>query len=971
MPIYTCQYCQHVFSLKTDLERHLKKKNACIPIAQLQQQQQINREQEQDKNGNVQEISNIFKTCLDILRNDEGHLVGDEALPELSRMIIYKQMEKLIDNGTIDLTQMKNHAAVVAKWGTKYDENISFSKFSRLLAYINENHDNILNLKKIMNEFLWKTIGSNHPKLKCVFPEEGKFAIKTPQTFKELMISLSKVDFNKYNFDILGEAYERLFVDAIFGAGGNKKSELGQYFTPRQVIQFMINEVELKIKENGEIESFADFSCGTGGILITAINNYRKFIQQGVITEEELKEQFKKKLFGIEIKDKLFNLCAANILLHTGEVLENIILGDSIRKYWNIKVDKIVMNPPFSVKIDYDSLFIQRNDNNNLHLNINEIMPIRVGGKNSESLFLQVMIHCLNIGGKCATVMLDGQKMDNSNAGNREVREYLMKSCNLESVIYCQGGTFTSTASKTCILIFTKKKERVDVVTITGTGIKRSYEFTKTHATKTVKFYDYRPEIEGCKFLLDEVPISKIAAKNYSLRLQDYDEEEEQEEIEDVKWMKLEKICDIKIGGTPSRSNTSFWENGIYPWVSIRDMNTKVITETKEKITQKGVKNSSVKLIPKDTILFSFKLSIGKISISGCDLFTNEAIAALIINSEFILRDYLYFYLLIQNEFKGQKGCIGNGSLNKESLGNIQIPIPSIAIQQNFIDYCENMNTNNQQIKQTIELLKKNNDNLLNMCSMRFTIGKQYNMKKLVTVLDDINTSKVIPTGERKDGIYDYYSCSRTKMTSDEHHYEGNYLIQGSRGSTITESLFISNGKFAVGTSVFISKTKNDGVMLKYVYYFLKNNEKLYKISGASIPMISKTTFYDIQIPIRSLYDQKNIVDFCELQQERISQNDKLIEELQKTIDQSSENAKQFLELLIQNSVVPEIKEETIEVSQESFDQNDEQIPSLFSQILEESTKTKKSNKKESTKNGNESTIILPKKKEVVKKIRQ
>ena len=49
--------------------------------------------------------------------------------------------------------------------------------------------------------------------------------------------------------------------------------------------------------------------------------------------------------------------------------------------------------------------------------------------------------------------------------------------------------------------------------------------------------------------------------------------------------MKLADICEIKIGGTPNRSNNNYWENGIYPWVSIRDMNSKIITKTKEKIT--------------------------------------------------------------------------------------------------------------------------------------------------------------------------------------------------------------------------------------------------------------------------------------------------------------------------------------------------------------------------------------------------
>ena len=88
-------------------------------------------------------------------------------------------------------------------------------------------------------------------------------------------------------------------------------------------------------------------------------------------------------------------------------------------------------------------------------------------------------------------------------------------------------------------------------------------------------------------------------------------------------------VCEIKIGGTPSRKNMAYF-SGTHLWVSIAEMNGQIITDTKEKITDAGVKDSNVKLIPKGTTLLSFKLSIGKTAIAGTDLYTNEAIAALI-----------------------------------------------------------------------------------------------------------------------------------------------------------------------------------------------------------------------------------------------------------------------------------------------------------------------------------------------------
>ena len=136
-----------------------------------------------------------------------------------------------------------------------------------------------------------------------------------------------------------------------------------------------------------------------------------------------------------------------------------------------------------------------------------------------------MMIHCLNINGRCATVMLDGQKLYGSSSGYDKVREYLMKCCDLQEVILCPAGTFTSTASKTCILFFTKKKERKDVVEITGK--KRTLKFCKKHSTKKVNFYDFNPDTEK-KHFIKEVDINEISANNYSLNYTEYGIEEEE-----------------------------------------------------------------------------------------------------------------------------------------------------------------------------------------------------------------------------------------------------------------------------------------------------------------------------------------------------------------------------------------------------------------------------------------------------------
>ena len=145
----------------------------------------------------------------------------------------------------------------------------------------------------------------------------------------------------------------------------------------------------------------------------------------------------------------------------------------------------------------------------------------------------------------------------------------------------------------------------------------------------------------------------------------------------------LQQLCDIQIGKTPSRSVAEYW-GGELPWATISDFAAgRIVTTTKEKITRIGAAKSRSKRIPRGTLLLSFKLSLGKRTISGCDLFTNEAIAALhILNHDVADRDYLYWALgsidydrLVDRAAKGK-------TLNKAKLKLLRIPLPPLAEQR-------------------------------------------------------------------------------------------------------------------------------------------------------------------------------------------------------------------------------------------------------------------------------------------------
>lgn len=140
---------------------------------------------------------------------------------------------------------------------------------------------------------------------------------------------------------------------------------------------------------------------------------------------------------------------------------------------------------------------------------------------------------------------------------------------------------------------------------------------------------------------------------------------------------RLSKLLDISIGRTPSRNESSYWGKG-HRWVSIRDLNSKVVTETKEQITDRAVTDARCKIVKKGTLLFSFKLTIGKMAFAGCDLFTNEAIAAFAIKDERELHPEFLYYALQSATYGGSNQAVMGKTLNSKSLAEIEIPVPPL-----------------------------------------------------------------------------------------------------------------------------------------------------------------------------------------------------------------------------------------------------------------------------------------------------
>ena len=148
---------------------------------------------------------------------------------------------------------------------------------------------------------------------------------------------------------------------------------------------------------------------------------------------------------------------------------------------------------------------------------------------------------------------------------------------------------------------------------------------------------------------------------------------------------RLDEIFDLQMGKTPSRNNADYWTDGQYDWVSIADLGSyqKYVEDTKERISALAVQESGIKSVPANTVIMSFKLSLGKTAITQEPVYTNEAIMAFIPTGKYaVLPDYFYYLFSAKDWTKGTNRAVMGTTLKKATLGAVSITVPPIDEQR-------------------------------------------------------------------------------------------------------------------------------------------------------------------------------------------------------------------------------------------------------------------------------------------------
>ena len=304
--------------------------------------------------------------------------------------------------------------------------------------------------------------------------------IDKPVYLKKVITMINEEQWLVMDGDVKGAIYESILEKN----GQDKKSGAGQYFTPRSLIQAMVDVAQPKIGE-----TVCDPACGTGGFLLAAYD-YMKNQSQDKAKRDFLRD---KALHGYDNTALVVTLASMNLYLHgIGTDRSPILCQDSLEKAPDTLVDVILANPPFGTR-PAGSVDIDRND-------------FYVETKNNQLNFLQHIMLMLKNTGRAAVVLPDNVLFEGG--AGETIRKKLLEDFNLHTILRLPTGIFYAQGVKANVLFFQK-----------GTS------------TKNVWYYDYRT---GIKHTLATKPMQRqhlddfvkcYHAEDISQRKETYSEE--------------------------------------------------------------------------------------------------------------------------------------------------------------------------------------------------------------------------------------------------------------------------------------------------------------------------------------------------------------------------------------------------------------------------------------------------------------
>lgn len=805
MPNYNCEKCLKVFSQKSGLDDHMKKKKDCAntmlnKIIESKVQEVIYATQQKPE-ITKETLPAFFEDLHNLLWNKAG-LNPERALEHMTFFFAYRLIEQQAD--ILNLPQE-------CRWS--------------YIASLKNQNDLFESIKKGVSEF------RKRPKTKAFFkPHEIQKAEIVFEIVKQInRISLSVLK----ETDTLGDIFEYML-----GRGMSTMSDDGQYFTNRVICKLAF-KLAFSIKKNlrrddGSLCTFADWFCGTGGFPAEYIKGVKAHLPN-VDWKKESNSIYCQDMNMSSITTTLLNfLILTGIPFNNEKIRQSNSFIDPITMgpnapYQGLDIDYSFMNPPYGgdktkgkeYKFTYSKKVTDNGVTTKRFFVNQEIQSIGVEDDNKPSAGIQLGMSTLSVGGVCCIVLPQGFFFGASKKCI-ELRKKIAEEYKIWYVVDIASGSFLNTCTKTSMLVFQK-----------GVG-----------STEKVSFIGIDEQS------LAEASLEDLQAKHYSLNYKHYIPQSAVE-VEGFEMIKLGDIIEkVKSGGTNSTeiSNSGNYDfYGCTAKVPTGKHDTFDFDGDEYLLFAKSGGNAKTKV--------GENLGIGKFHhVKGKTAGNIAVFQHKIKDTTKVSYRYLYHTLrsrLYEIQMLADY-TTGNGNINFDNLYSLVIlPIPSLDRQHQIIEAIDDWGNLVQQEEISVKILEK---------QIMFQVkemGRGLDRVKLGDVCD-FYRGKPLSKKNFNDGNVPVIGGGIKPVGMHNIHNRESYTILISQSGTAGH---ISRYSVPIWASDCFSLHPKDCITNDYLYYsvmLLKEDIDFLK-EGTAQPHVYPKTIKGLEIQIPPLAEQQTL----------------------------------------------------------------------------------------------------------------
>jgi type I restriction enzyme M protein len=728
---------------------------------------------------------------------------------------------------------------------------------------------------------------------------------RDPETLRAFLKIIDEFEYD--HSERLGDAFEYLL--SVLGSQG----DAGQFRTPRHIIDFMISVVDPK-----KDDKVLDPACGTAGFLISAWKHILKANSTPQAVSKQLPDVNGKAALdssrippargdlltpddrgrlaanfrGYDISPDMVRLSLVNMYLH-GFTDPHIFEYDTLTSQdrWNEYADVILANPPFMSPKG----------------GIKPHNRFTVQSKRSEVLFVDYMAEHLTPSGRAAIIVPEGIIFQSQTA-YKQLRKMLVEE-SLVAVVSLPAGVFNPYSGvKTSILILdkalAKQTDKVGFFKIENDGFglgaqRRTIEKddlpkARSEIAEYLRRLRVRESTEDFLPMLGlVVPKEKIGANgDYNLSGERYRDAVAINHSFPLISLGDNTLFRVESGGTPKSDVEEYWGGGT-AWATLVDLPASnfitQITSTQRTISEKGLRESSAKMIPADSVIVSTRATIGRIAINRVPIATNQGFKNVVIaDPQRAMSEYVA--LALTKVVPTMQAWATGGTfaeISKSKFCELQIPLPPLEVQKEIVAEVEGYQAVIDGARAVLDNYRPNIPvdpewpmvPLGALCSLGGAITTDVDLSLPYFGADSIesNTGKLLKIE----------TAQSQRVNGPVYSFDGERLLY-SKIRPYLNKLTVVDLKGYCSSDMYPLLPEKTKVLITYLATFMLSDTFNESIRGyyerASIPKINRSQLFESKIPLPPLATQQVIVSEIEAEQALVNANRELITRFEKKI---------------------------------------------------------------------------------------